>query len=164
VTSTAVHETNLDYTPVRQGKVRDVYRAPTYLPGHLVVATTDRTSVFDEILKDSIPGKGRVLNALTRHFLPLLKEWVGVGNHLVDNEATRALISQVERDHRELAGMVSVWREVTPVLIEFIVRRHITGSLYREYKKGARNILGHQFPPGLADGALLLPRRRKATM
>ena len=150
--TTAVHEPVLDFPLVRQGKVRDVYRVPD-LPGQLVVHTTNRVSVFDVVMQDPIPGKGKVLDAMSRHFLLLLKEWVGVDNHLVDTEATRALISQVDRDHPELVGQVSVWREVNPVMAEFIVRRYITGSFYREYEKGERKILGHQFPDGLADGA-----------
>ena len=153
--STAVRETNLDLRLQRRGKVRDVWLAPSSLPDHLLVATTDRVSVFDVVLQDPIPGKGWVLNAMSRHFLALLQNWIGVENHLVDNEATRALISEVEAAHPELVGHMDVWRRLDPVMIELIVRRHLTGSFYREYRRGEgeRNILGHPFPNGLADGA-----------
>lgn len=151
--STAVRETNLDLYLKRRGKVRDVWLAPPSLPDHLLVVTTDRVSVFDVVLQDPIPGKGRVLNAMSRHFLALLQNWIGVENHLVNNEATKALISQVEAAHPELVGHMDVWRNVEPVMIEFIVRRHITGSFLREYATGERNILGHPFADGLTDGA-----------
>lgn len=153
MTDTAVHETNLEFPLVRRGKVRDVYRAPRPLANHLLVATTNRVSVFDVVLQDPIPGKGKVLTAMSRHFLALLQSWIGVENHLVDIEIASALVGLVERDHPELAGQVSVWRRVQPVMAELIVRRHITGSFFRAYKSGERNILGHQFPDGLADGA-----------
>lgn len=155
MTNNAVHETNLEFPLERRGKVRDVYRAPGPFADHLLVVTTDRVSVFDVVLPDPIPGKGKVLDAMSRHFLALLQNWIGVENHLVNNEISSALVGRVESDHPELAGQVSVWRRVQPVMVELIVRRHITGSFYREYKKGERNILGHHFPEGLADGAYL---------
>ncbi len=133
--------------------MRDVWQAPPPLSDHLLVVTTDRMSVFDVVLQDAIPGKGEVLTAMSRHFLALTQNWIGVENHLLEDGPAKALIGQVESDHPELAGQVSVWREVLPVMTEFIVRRHITGSYYREYKGGERNILGHRFQDGLADGA-----------
>ncbi|MET0420350.1 MAG: phosphoribosylaminoimidazolesuccinocarboxamide synthase, partial [Acidimicrobiia bacterium] len=65
------------------GKVRELYEV-----GHdrMLVVASDRISVFDVVLDDTIPDKGRVLTALstfwfehTRHVAP---------NHLVSSDPT----------------------------------------------------------------------------
>lgn len=55
-------ETNLS-KPKRRGKVRDVYDLEN---GSLLIVSTDRISAFDWILPTGIPGKGIVLNQLSR--------------------------------------------------------------------------------------------------
>src|ERR1700744_3632650 len=60
MTSTAVMETRLPF-PVRRGKVRDVYD----LGDALLIVATDRISAFDCIMPNGIPGKGKILTALS---------------------------------------------------------------------------------------------------
>ena len=47
-----------DLSPVRQGKVRDIFDTGD----SLLMVTTDRLSAFDVVLPDIIPDKGKVLN------------------------------------------------------------------------------------------------------
>src|SRR5687768_16316033 len=56
----AVLTTNLPF-PVRRGKVRDVYD----LGEALLIVATDRISAFDCVMPNGIPGKGRILTALS---------------------------------------------------------------------------------------------------
>ena len=61
--------------PRRRGKVRDVYD----LGDRLAIVATDRISAFDWVMPDAIPGKGRVLTAMTRFWL----DWLRVPHHLL---------------------------------------------------------------------------------
>src|SRR5690606_24139931 len=61
--------------PKRSGKVRDVYdtSALTATPTMLVIAT-DRISAFDCIMPNGIPGKGKVLTAISLFWFNWLRE------------------------------------------------------------------------------------------
>ena len=67
----------IDITPDAQGKVRDLYD----LGDRLLLVATDRISAFDVILGDPIPGKGKVLTALTNFWFEKLKDVIP--NHLL---------------------------------------------------------------------------------
>src|SRR3954463_15651792 len=56
----ALFESHLPY-PMRRGKVRDVYD----LGDKLLIVATDRISAFDCIMPTPIPGKGKILTALS---------------------------------------------------------------------------------------------------
>ena len=47
---------------IYSGKVRDIYEIDDE---HLLFVTSDRISAFDVVMAEPIPGKGRVLTALT---------------------------------------------------------------------------------------------------
>src|SRR4051794_17795829 len=64
----AVEQTDIPGVPCRRGKVRDVYD----LGDRLVLVATDRISAFDAVLPTPIPGKGRVLTALSLFWFDLL--------------------------------------------------------------------------------------------
>src|SRR6476659_4713670 len=57
---TALLQSNLPF-PVRRGKVRDVYD----LDDALLIVATDRISAFDCIMPNGIPGKGKILTAIS---------------------------------------------------------------------------------------------------
>ena len=96
-----------------RGKVRDTYRKGD----RLVLITTDRLSAFDHILT-TLPFKGDLLNQLA-HFWFQKTENV-VQNHVVDMPDP----------------CVTVARRAEPFAIEFVVRAHLTGSLWRDYEAG----------------------------
>ena len=68
----------MSLTLVHAGKVRELYDAGD---DRLVMVATDRISAFDVILEEPIPDKGRVLTAMTVHWLDLLADLVP--SHLV---------------------------------------------------------------------------------
>ncbi|MBI2067180.1 MAG: hypothetical protein HYT77_04125 [Deltaproteobacteria bacterium] len=59
-----------------RGKVRDVYD----LGSELLIVTTDRLSAFDVVLPNPIPGKGKVLTALSNFWFEKLNGIIP--NHL----------------------------------------------------------------------------------
>src|SRR5688500_19772653 len=68
--------------PVRRGKVRDVYD----LGDRLLIAATDRISAFDCVMPNGIPGKGKILTALSLFWFRLLAG--RVKNHLLATDVT----------------------------------------------------------------------------
>src|SRR3954471_14112503 len=58
--SAALFQSNLPL-PLRRGKVRDVYD----LGDALLIVASDRISAFDCIMPNPIPGKGKILTALS---------------------------------------------------------------------------------------------------
>lgn len=115
---------------VYHGKVRDVYDINDEL---LIMVATDRISAFDVVLPKGIPYKGQVLNQIAAKFL----------------DAT--------------ADIVPNWKVATPdpmvtaglrcegFRVEMIIRGYITGSAWREYQAGNRNICGVIIPDGMKE-------------
>ena len=64
----------------RSGKVREVFD----LGDELLIVATDRISAFDVVLERGIPGKGRVLTELSRHWFKLLDDVIP--NHCISTE------------------------------------------------------------------------------
>lgn len=108
-----------------QGKVRDTYARGD----RLVLITTDRLSAFDHVLT-TLPFKGDLLNTLAHH-------WFAKTAHVVPNHVL---------DMPDPA--VTVAKKAQPYAVEFVVRGYLTGSLWRDYEKGA-DPYGLALPPGL---------------
>lgn len=121
-----------------RGKVRDTYARGD----HLVLITTDRLSAFDHILT-TLPFKGDLLNTLA-HF------WFQKTAHVVKNH----VIDMPD-------PCVIVGRRAETFKVEFVVRAHLTGSLWRDYEAG-RDPYALSLPPGLKkdqgfDAPLITP-------
>ena len=137
-------------TPWRQGKVRDVYQAG---PDHLVIVASDRLSAYDSILPTPIPGKGRVLTALSAHWFRTLAG--ATPHHFIDDDPRR-YPAPFDRHAAALAGRSMLARRAERIDIECVVRGHLTGSGLREYLAGGA-VCGIALPPGLGDGSPLDP-------
>ena len=130
---TAVTRTEFDFkgqTAKYIGKVRDVY---TIDDKYLVMVATDRISAFDVILPKGIPYKGQVLNQIASDFLDLTEDIV---------------------PNWKIASpdpMVTVGYKCEGLPVEMIVRRCLTGSSWRSYKAGAREICGVPIPEGMRE-------------
>ncbi|MCF7835095.1 phosphoribosylaminoimidazolesuccinocarboxamide synthase [Candidatus Gracilibacteria bacterium] len=118
---------------IHTGKVRDIYEIEG--KNLLVVIATDRISAFDVVLPKGIPNKGMVLNKIAFHFL---------------GEAEDHGICDTWRINK-IHPMVTVGRKVKPFQIEMIVRGYLTGSLWREYKKGVRQVCGITLPDNMEE-------------
>ena len=112
------------------GKVRDVY---TIDNEYMVMIATDRISAFDVVLPKGIPYKGQVLNQIASKFLDstsdIVKNW-------------------------KIASpdpMVTVGYKCDSLPVEMIVRGYLTGSSWRAYKAGAREICGVAIPEGMRE-------------
>ncbi len=111
----------------RKGKVRDIYD----LGEELLIVASDRVSAYDVVLPDMIPRKGEALTGLCEFWFTKTKDIIP--NHFlrrVDSCSMR--VSKAER-----------------VDIEWVVRGHIYGSMWRAYTKRERSFGGVLLPNGL---------------
>jgi phosphoribosylaminoimidazole-succinocarboxamide synthase len=111
----------------RKGKTRDVYD----LGEELLIVASDRVSAYDVVLPDEIPCKGESLTKLSTFWFTRTKHIIP--NHFlecVDDRSIRVL--KAER-----------------IDIEWIVRSHIYGSMWRAYLSGKREFAGVKLPSGL---------------
>ena len=115
---------------VYHGKVRDVYNINDDL---IVMVATDRISAFDVVLPKGIPFKGQVLNQIAAQFL----------------DATTDICP-----HWKLATpdpMVTIGLKCEGFKVEMIIRSILTGSAWRDYQNGKREICGVKLPDGMRE-------------
>ena len=125
----ALYETTLKHLKLRtRGKVRDIYDIDDT---HLLIVTTDRLSAFDVILNDPIPGKGRVLTAVSDFWFK--KTANVIPNHLSDLPLEQVVPDPVER--QQIEGRSIVVKKLKPLPVEAIVRGYLIGSGWKDYQK-----------------------------
>ena len=117
-------------TSVYHGKVRDVYNIGNDI---LVMVATDRISAFDVILPKGIPFKGQVLNQIAAKML----------------DATSDICPNWKLATPDPQVTVGVACE--GFRVEMIIRGILTGSAWRDYKKGVREICGVKLPEGMRE-------------
>jgi len=115
---------------VYHGKVRDVYNINDDL---LVMVATDRISAFDVVLPKGIPFKGQVLNQIAAKFL----------------DTTSDICPNWKLATPD--PMVTVGLKCEGFRVEMIIRSILTGSAWREYKNGCRELCGVKLPDGMVE-------------
>ena len=115
---------------VYHGKVRDVYNINDDI---MVMVATDRISAFDVVLPKGIPFKGQVLNQIAAKFLDASKNVVPNWKLATPDP------------------MVTVGLKCEGFRVEMIIRGYLTGSAWREYKAGNREICGVKLPDGMRE-------------
>ena len=115
---------------VYHGKVRDVYNINDDL---MVMIVTDRISAFDVVLPKGIPFKGQVLNQIAAKFL----------------DATTDICPNWKLATPD--PMATVGLKCEGFRVEMIIRSILTGSAWREYQKGCREICGVKLPEGMRE-------------
>jgi phosphoribosylaminoimidazole-succinocarboxamide synthase len=145
--SAAMFESRLRSLPlVYRGKVRDTYAVGE---DRLLIITTDRISAFDVVMREPIPGKGRVLNAMSNFWFARL---AALGpNHLTGIDPA----SVVQADERaQVAGRAVVAQRLKPLPIEAVVRGYLIGSGWSDYCRDGR-VCGIALPGGLQQAQQL---------
>lgn len=117
-------------TAVYHGKVRDVYTIDDDI---MVMIATDRISAFDVILPKGIPYKGQVLNQIAETFL----------------DATADIVPNWKLSSPD--PMVTVGYKCEGFRVEMIIRGYLTGSAWREYQAGCRELCGVKLPDGMRE-------------
>jgi phosphoribosylaminoimidazole-succinocarboxamide synthase len=140
-------ETTIQSLPLlHRGKVRDIYAVDG---GKILIVQTDRISAFDVVLPTPVPGKGRLLTALSSFWFEKL-------GHIIPNQLTgiapESVVAKAERE--QVAGRAFVVKRLRPLPIEAIVRGYVVGSAWKDYKKTGA-ICGITLPAGLQEAAKL---------
>jgi phosphoribosylaminoimidazole-succinocarboxamide synthase len=134
----------------RRGKVRTVFEAG---PAHFVIVASDRLSAYDSVLPTPIPGKGAILSRLSAHWMRTLA--AASPHHLVSDDVA-SFPSPFREQAARLAGRAQLVRRAERVDIECVVRGHLTGSGWKEYRASG-TVCGLALPKGLRDGSRLDP-------
>jgi phosphoribosylaminoimidazole-succinocarboxamide synthase len=130
-----------------RGKVRDIYD----LGERLLIVATDRISAFDVVMPNGIPGKGKILTALSLFWFDLLRDIAP--NHLLAGDVAHYPQPLPRyRDQLEGRSMLVVKARVLP--IECVVRGYLAGSGWKEYRQTG-GICGIELPVGLRESAQL---------
>ena len=97
------------------------------------MVATDRISAFDVVLPKGIPFKGQVLNQIAAQFL----------------DSTTDICPNWKLATPD--PMVTVGLKCEGFKVEMIIRSILTGSAWRDYKNGVREICGIQLPDGMKE-------------
>ena len=104
----------------------------------MVMVATDRISAFDVVLPKGIPFKGQVLNQIAAKFL----------------DATTDICPNWKLATPD--PMVTVGLKCEGFRVEMIIRSILTGSAWREYKNGCRELCGVKLPDGMKENERFL--------
>ena len=130
-----------EYTPVKEGKVREIYD----IGDCLIMVATDRISAFDVILKNKITKKGTVLTQMSRFWFDYTKDILP--NHMISTDVCD--MPEFFRQDR-FDGNSMMCKKLTMLPIECIVRGYITGSGWESYKKDG-TVCGIRLAEGLKE-------------
>ena len=105
------------------GKVRELYEV-----GHdrLLMVASDRVSVFDVVLPDEIPDKGRVLTGVSQYWFD--QTATIVGNHVISSDPT-----DFPETAGDVGGRAMLVRATRPIRLECVVRGYLFGGGWKEY-------------------------------
>ena len=131
-------------TPVRSGKVRDLYAVDD---DHLLLVASDRVSTYDVVHPTLVPDKGRVLTALSAHWFARLG---GIVDHHLVSTHVQDQPAAFQPHAEELRGRMMLCRAVEIVPFECVVRGYLVGTGWAEYQRDGR-VCGIELPPGLVE-------------
>jgi phosphoribosylaminoimidazole-succinocarboxamide synthase len=106
--------------------VRDNY----YFNNQILMVTSDRVSAFDHVL-GSIPFKGQILSDIASF-------WFNKTKNIVPNHYIKSVDPQI-----------LLVKEAKPLPVEVIVRKYITGSLWRDFEKSKHHVYDLDFGDNL---------------
>ncbi len=141
-----------EYPLFSRGKVRDVYD----LNDELLIVSSDRISAFDVILPNGIPGKGKILTAMSLFWFDFLKDVIE--SHLIASEVDD-FPEDLHKYRDQLEGRTMLVKKAKRIDVECIVRGYISGSMWKELlnarANGLNEVHGFSFPSDLTESSKL---------
>jgi len=138
----------IGYQMFYEGKNADMY----FLPGSssVLMVRTDRTSVNDILLSDTIEGKAEIQNKIS-NFGYNFAEQMGIQTARLEMPANIPADIATRAQHIQLAKPLSInVPGIGETGLELIFRNYLTGSLYKLYKQG-KDPYGLNLPEGLEE-------------
>ena len=137
----AVSSSTLHSLPLMaRGKVRDLYAVGS---DRMLMVASDRLSAFDVVMKQPVPGKGRLLTQMALFWFDLLKGVVP--NHL-SGAAPQSVVAPDEV--AQVQGRSMLVKRLQPLPCEAVVRGYVAGSGWKEYTAQG-TVCGQVLPAGL---------------
>jgi phosphoribosylaminoimidazole-succinocarboxamide synthase len=130
-----------------RGKVREMYD----LGAHLLMVASDRISCFDVVLPTEIPGKGKVLTALSAYWFKAMED---IAPHHLVTTNVEEFPAICHRYQDRLEGRSMLVKRTKPAPVECIVRGYLFGSAWNEYRKTG-GVCGIPLPKGLQEASRL---------
>jgi phosphoribosylaminoimidazole-succinocarboxamide synthase len=131
----------------KRGKVKDIYD----LGDRLLMVASDRISCFGVVLPTKIPGKGKILTALSAYWFREMEDIVG--SHLLATDVEQfPFICQRYRE--QLEGRSMLVKRAIPTRVECLVRGYLFGSAWQEYHERGE-VCGIRLPEGLVEASHL---------
>ncbi|MGH7902884.1 MAG: phosphoribosylaminoimidazolesuccinocarboxamide synthase [Candidatus Dormibacteraceae bacterium] len=144
----ALVRTELPLELFSRGKVRDTYVLDS---DRLLMVATDRISAYDHVLPTGIPDKGKVLTQLSVWWFSQTHDFQR--NHLISGILSD-LPAELRERPEELAGRMMIVRRASRIDIECVVRGHLAGSGWTEYRESG-SVAGVRLPEGLVESQRL---------
>jgi phosphoribosylaminoimidazole-succinocarboxamide synthase len=113
----------------------------------LLMVASDRVSVFDVVLPDPIPDKGRVLTGLSNFWFDQTRDIVP--NHVISADPT-----DFPETAGDVAGRATLVRATRPIRLECVVRGYVFGGGWKEYEERG-TVGGFAVPAGLGQAERL---------
>jgi phosphoribosylaminoimidazole-succinocarboxamide synthase len=132
---------------IARGKVRDNYAVGT---DRILMVASDRLSAFDVVMREPIPGKGRVLTRMALLWFARLANVVP--NHLTGEDPLSVI--RDEDEQTQVRGRAMLVKRLQPLPIEAVVRGYLAGSGWKEYQESGA-VCGVLLPPGLRNASKL---------
>jgi len=129
---------------IYSGKVRELYAVEH---DALLMVASDRVSVFDVVLPDEIPDKGRVLTALSSF-------WFDHTRHIVANHVISCDPTDFPPTAGAVGGRAMLVRATRPIRLECVVRGYLFGAAWAEYTDRG-TVGGFPVPAGLRQAERL---------
>ncbi|MCL2882161.1 MAG: phosphoribosylaminoimidazolesuccinocarboxamide synthase [Coriobacteriia bacterium] len=136
---------SLDFRPDQQGKVRDIYD----LGDQLLMVASDRISVFDIILPETIPYKGEILTRISQFWFDFFADVVAT--HFISADV-EDLPERFAPYADYLRGRSMLVRKASMYPAECIVRGYLTGSGLKDYQ-ATGTLCGIKLPAGLVEAS-----------
>ena len=134
-----------EYTPVKEGKIREIYD----IGDSLIIVATDRISAFDHILKNKIVDKGAVLTQMSKFWFDYTKDILP--NHILSTDVND--MPEYFRKPEFMGNSMKV-KKLRMLPLECIVRGYITGSGWASYKENG-TVCDIKLPKGLSESEKL---------
>lgn len=143
-----IAQTRLNLPMLHRGKVREVYALGD---DRVAIVATDRLSAFDVVLPTAIPGKGRVLTALSAWWFRWLHERSLGPTHFISDTADlpeSAFEFEGATEPAHLRGRTTIAHRGEIIKLECVVRGYLEGSGWRDYQDTGV-VSGVRLPAGL---------------
>ena len=131
---------------IRRGKVREVYASGE----QVLLVASDRLSAFDCVLPDPIPGKGKLMTALSAFWFQKLDF---VPSHFITADFA-AFPAALKPFAAELDGRATLVHRTQPLPVVCVVRGYLAGEAWDEYSQHG-TVAGHELPRGLREASKL---------